>query len=73
MRKNKGLQRRSFLKLTATGAAGSLIIPNLKAETVTKTLKHVNPPKKFVYRTLGKTGIKVDQTQDDQVRNKENK
>ena len=56
MSKNSSLNRRNFIKSAAAGAAGLAVLGtgHLNAETTEK----VND-RKFIYRTLGKTGIKV--------------
>ena len=56
MSKNKTFNRRDFFKTVATGLGGYVLLsPDQKEVSVPKQLKE----RKFVYRTLGKTGIKV--------------
>lgn len=52
---NNLLERRNFIKLSALGAVGSLLSTNAQAETTNIKEKD----KQIIYRTLGKTGLKV--------------
>ncbi|HEY4786855.1 MAG TPA: aldo/keto reductase [Bacteroidales bacterium] len=54
------LNRRNFLKLSGAGIAGGAIIKN-SGTTFGQSLKPSSTfePKKLVYRTLGKTGLKI--------------
>jgi len=54
--KNKSVNRRDFLRLSATVGAGALIIPGTTASTFTKETVKAN---EIPVRTLGKTGIKL--------------
>lgn len=55
--KNKGVNRRDFLRLSATAGAGALFIPDAAASAIkTNTLPATN---EFPMRTLGRTGIKL--------------
>jgi uncharacterized protein len=51
------LARRNFLKLSATAAAAGIIFP-LKTKLKATTFKNVDPSK-IIYRSLGKTGLKL--------------
>jgi predicted aldo/keto reductase-like oxidoreductase len=51
--------RRSFIKKSAAGLAGVTLLPSiLKGQKESKT-KEINKKRKIIYRTLGKTGIKL--------------
>lgn len=53
----KGVNRRNFLRISATASAGALLIPGATASTLNKS---ATPPKtEFPTRTLGRTGIKL--------------
>ena len=57
--KNKGgkQSRRSFIKISVTGVAGAALFPKIiKGD---KTLKNPRTEQKIIYRTLGRTGLKV--------------
>ncbi len=54
--KNKG--RRNFIKTGITGVAGAVIAPSVMTNEA-KPLYPQKQDRKFIYRTLGKTGIKV--------------
>lgn len=55
---NKNKSRRNFIKSGFTGLAGALLAPSvLKTETKPQELQKKD--RKFIYRTLGKTGIRV--------------
>lgn len=55
--KKKGVNRRDFLRLSATVGAGALLIPGATASTLNKkTLKVAN---EYPVRTLGKTGVQI--------------
>ena len=57
--KKKGVNRRNFLRLTATTVgAGALFSGNAVASTLNNTSLNVETPK-FPVRTLGRTGIKI--------------
>lgn len=60
MSENKeSLKRRSFLKLGMTGLAGATVLPSVMGG---KNLSHKpqeSKERKFIYRTLGNTGIKL--------------
>ncbi len=53
----KGINRRNFLRLSATVGAGALVVPSATASTLLKN----NEPgsEKIPMRTLGRTGIKL--------------
>jgi predicted aldo/keto reductase-like oxidoreductase len=51
------LNRRNFIKLSGVGITGSALIGNFKASASTVTKG--NTPRKLIYRTLGRTGIKL--------------
>ncbi len=53
----KSLDRRSFLKLSAAGAAGSLIAGNSQLKAA--SLKKPATKDEMAYRTLGRTGMKI--------------
>jgi len=53
----KGVNRRSFLRLSATAGAGVLLIPGATAATLNKTTH--NQKNEMPMRTLGRTGIKL--------------
>ncbi|WP_029902045.1 aldo/keto reductase [Prevotella sp. 10(H)] len=55
--KKKGVNRRDFLRLSATVGAGALIVPGATASTLDRTEQ---PPKnKFPLRKLGRTGVEL--------------
>jgi predicted aldo/keto reductase-like oxidoreductase len=54
--KNKG--RRNFIKMGFTGLAGAVLVPSA-INNDRKPFKLQKEDKKFIYRTLGKTGIKL--------------
>lgn len=54
--KNKG--RRNFIKKGFTGLAGAILVPSV-IEKDRKSFTLQKKAKKFIYRTLGKTGIKL--------------
>lgn len=56
MKNEKSLSRRNFLKTAATGLGGYVFLSPNQTDTPTKTEKK---KQKFVYRILGKTGIKL--------------
>jgi len=53
----KGVNRRSFLRISATASAGALLIPGATASTLSKTPSTEKAT--FPVRTLGRTGIKL--------------
>ncbi len=55
--KKKGVNRRDFLRLSATAGAGALLIPDAAASTLTTDTIHET--NKYPIRTLGRTGIQV--------------
>lgn len=55
--KNKGVNRRDFLRLSATVGAGAFLVPEATASTVNRTVNRKED--KIPVRTLGRTGIKV--------------
>lgn len=56
----KTTDRRNFLRLSALGTAGLIAAPYMHKRASASTFS-IKPPdeRKFIYRTLGKTGIKV--------------
>ncbi len=48
------MDRRNFIKTTALGTAGASLLPSLRVSAHSKSEKE-----NFIYRTLGKTGIKI--------------
>ena len=54
----KNKSRRNFIKTGFAGAAGAVLAPSV-IKTDTKSLYPQKKDRKFIYRTLGKTGIKV--------------
>jgi predicted aldo/keto reductase-like oxidoreductase len=59
MRDNTKIKgRRNFIKTGLTGLTGALLAPSL-AKKDTSTFYHQKKDRKFIYRTLGKTGIKL--------------
>lgn len=55
--KKKGVNRRDFLKLSATVGAGALFMPNANASDL--AVKAFQEDNKIPLRTLGRTGIKL--------------
>jgi uncharacterized protein len=55
----KGMNRRDFMKSSAAGLGGFVFLSGKEKEGKEKLLAQKTEEKKFVYRTLGKTGIKV--------------
>jgi hypothetical protein len=53
------LKRRSFLKLGAASLAGMCVKPAVSSQQETPSAAEATKPQKFIYRTLGKTGIKL--------------
>ncbi|MDR2968064.1 MAG: aldo/keto reductase [Tannerellaceae bacterium] len=53
----KGVNRRNFLRISATAGAGALLIPGAAASTLNKT--ETAKKTAFPMRTLGRTGIKL--------------
>ncbi len=59
MKKEKNQSRRSFIKKGLAGLAGATILPSvLKADKKTQSNEE-KPKRKFIYRTLGKTGLNL--------------
>ena len=58
MRK-KVFGRRDFMKSTLAGVGGLFFLPPVKSKAEVRVVEAKGKEKKFVYRTLGKTGIKV--------------
>lgn len=54
--KNKGVNRRDFLRLSATVGAGAILIPETTASTLSKSNVKKN---EMPVRTLGRTGVKL--------------
>ena len=57
--KNKLIGRRDFVKLTLAGFGGLFFLPKIDMKQELRVVEAKGKEKKFVYRTLGKTGIKV--------------
>jgi hypothetical protein len=57
--KNKLIGRRDFMKSTLAGLGGLFFIPKIDMKQELRVVEAKRKEKKFVYRTLGKTGIKV--------------
>ncbi len=57
MKKDKGINRRNFIRASALGATGAFIGKNTIASPSQNTV--YDNSKKIIYRTLGKTGYKV--------------
>ncbi len=55
----KVIGRRDFMKSTLAGVGGLFFLPPIKSKAEVKVVEAKGKEKKFVYRTLGKTGIKV--------------
>jgi predicted aldo/keto reductase-like oxidoreductase len=53
------LKRRSFLKIGAAGLAGLCVKPAVSSQQEAPSTAQTTKPQKFIYRTLGKTGIKL--------------
>ena len=58
MKNKKTQNRRKFLKQSMTGIAGAMIIPASARSSIQSNL-HEKKERKIIYRTLGKTGIKI--------------
>jgi predicted aldo/keto reductase-like oxidoreductase len=57
--KNKLIGRRDFMKSTLAGFGGLFFLPKIDRKQELRVVEAKGKEKKFVYRTLGKTGIKV--------------
>ena len=57
--RNKLIGRRDFIKSTLAGLGGLFFLPKIEMKQELKVVEAKSKEKKFVYRTLGKTGIKV--------------
>jgi hypothetical protein len=57
--KNKLIGRRDFMKSTLAGFSGLFFLPKIDTKQELRVVEAKGREKKFVYRTLGKTGIKV--------------
>jgi len=57
--RNKLMDRRDFVKSTLAGLSGLFFLPKIEMKQELKVVEAKGKEKKFVYRTLGKTGIKV--------------
>jgi predicted aldo/keto reductase-like oxidoreductase len=55
----KMMGRRDFMKSTLAGFGGLFFLPQIDKKQELKVVEAKGKEKKFVYRTLGKTGIKV--------------
>lgn len=53
----KGVNRRNFLRISATAGAGALLVPGATASTLNKTV--MSEKASFPMRTLGRTGIQL--------------
>jgi len=59
MKKKKELNRRNFIKSSVTGAAGFAILGGTNTKVFNKSTPLQSQERKIIYRTLGKTGIKI--------------
>ncbi len=59
MQGKKALRRKDFIKSTVTGAAGFAFLGAVDARLPEPSADQESSNKKFIYRTLGKTGIKL--------------
>jgi uncharacterized protein len=60
MKMNKKIDRRAFLQTTAAGLAGAVVVPAFADKQIeTNSAEKPQAKAKFIYRTLGKTGIKL--------------
>ena len=59
MRENKALRRKDFIKSAVTGAAGFAFLGAVDAKLPETGADLKSSERKFIYRTLGKTGIKL--------------
>ncbi|HMK75305.1 MAG TPA: aldo/keto reductase, partial [Thermodesulfobacteriota bacterium] len=57
--RNKLIGRRDFVKSTLAGLGGLFFLPKIDMKQGLRVVEAKGNEKKFVYRTLGKTGIKV--------------
>jgi hypothetical protein len=57
--KNKLIGRRDFMKSTLAGVGGLFFLPKIDMKQELRLVEAKGKEKKIVYRTLGKTGIKV--------------
>ncbi|MGZ3613320.1 MAG: aldo/keto reductase [Thermodesulfobacteriota bacterium] len=55
----KEIGRRDFMKSTLAGVGGLFFLPPNKSKAEVRVVEAKGKERKFVYRTLGKTGIKV--------------
>ena len=55
----KLIGRRDFMKSTLAGFGGLFFLPQIDMKQELRVVEAKGKEKKFVYRTLGKTGIKV--------------
>jgi predicted aldo/keto reductase-like oxidoreductase len=56
---DKKIGRRDFMKSTLAGVGGLFFLPQIDTKQELRVVEAKGKEKKFVYRTLGKTGIKV--------------
>ena len=59
MQEKKALRRKDFIKSTITGAAGFAFLGAVDARLPETSADQESSDKKIIYRTLGKTGIKL--------------
>ncbi len=59
MNEKKNIKRRNFIKLGMTGLAGIGVAPAVLKGKVNASVYTQKKDRKFIYRTLGKTGIKL--------------
>ncbi|GAH02291.1 unnamed protein product [marine sediment metagenome] len=59
MKSNKSFNRRGFLKSSVIGTAGFIVGQKAFSEVHGEKEKSQSSDQKFIYRTLGKTGIKL--------------
>jgi len=55
----KLIRRRDFMKSTLAGFGGLFFLPSFDRKQEIKTIEAKGKERKFVYRTLGKTGLKI--------------
>jgi len=55
----KVIGRRDFMKSTLAGVGGLFFLPPIKSKAEVRVVEAKGKERKFIYRTLGKTGIKV--------------
>jgi predicted aldo/keto reductase-like oxidoreductase len=53
------LNRRNFLRISGAGVAGTMMVGSVNTSAIIPESSRVIKPSKIIYRTLGRTGIKV--------------